>query len=76
MGLSIIACVIFTVFLPKSKEQCAEWKVLGEIAGKSKNRAYLTLVICFIVITYGITAAVLLLNTNTSCLEIVGGNGC
>jgi hypothetical protein len=40
--ISVGACLIFTPFLPASKEQCQEWKEEGERAGNSRIRGYIT----------------------------------
>lgn len=76
IGISFGFCFMFTNFLPKSKEQCIEWKYKGDVIGKSKLRAKIILIISTLLLIYGITGAILLLNKNTSCLQFVGGNGC
>jgi len=75
-SISVATCFIFTPFLPKSKEQCHEWKLIGEQAGESNTRARIGLALCIVTILYGVVAAVLLLNTSTACLPEVGGAGC
>ena len=74
--ISITCCCIFVQFLPKSKQQCHEWKELGERIGVSKKIGYFSLVISIITVLYGFIVAILLLNPSTSCLAIVGGRGC
>ena len=44
-AISILGTAVFTAFLPKSKEQCQEWKVLGERMGNSVARGKITLAI-------------------------------
>ena len=50
-GISVGACLLFTPFLPKSKEQCHEWRVIGEQAGESVTRARVALLIVIVVIS-------------------------
>ncbi|CAM9659315.1 unnamed protein product [Ectocarpus fasciculatus] len=76
MGISIVANIIFTQFLPTQKDQCEEWKKKGEEMGQSTLRGYVTLTMCVVVVSYGILASVLLLDTDTSCLKVFGGAGC
>jgi hypothetical protein len=38
ISISIVTCLIFTRFLPKSKLQCEEWKKKGELVGSSTLR--------------------------------------
>jgi hypothetical protein len=45
-GISLVACFIFTPFMPASKEQCHEWREQGELAGQSVRRGYITLAVC------------------------------
>ena len=44
--------------------------------GLSKRRGLINVVVCVTVVLYGFVVAFLLLNTSTSCLEVVGGLGC
>jgi hypothetical protein len=76
VGISLVANFTFTQFLPQQKEQCAEWKRKGEVAGKSKLRANIFMVAVVVIVSYGILASILLLDTNTSCLKLFGGAGC
>lgn len=76
MGIALAANFTFTQFLPRQKDQCEEWKRKGEAIGKSRPRAYFFIVFVFVVVSYGIMASVLLLDTNTSCLKLFGGAGC
>ena len=50
-GIGIGACILFTPFLPKSKEQCHEWRELGEKAGESVTRAKVALFMVVVVIS-------------------------
>jgi hypothetical protein len=76
VGISIVACCLFTPFLPKNIEECHEWRKKGEDAGQSVLRGVVTLGISLGVIGYGFSVAFLLLDPSTSCLTIVGGSGC
>lgn len=49
-SISVAACFIFTPFLPKSKEQCHEWKLIGDQKGNSTTRARIGLVMCVVTI--------------------------
>lgn len=49
-GISVGACLIFTRFLPSSKEECHEWKMLGEQMGTSKKRGIVALIMAFITV--------------------------
>lgn len=75
-GISCVASLIFTRFLPASKEECQEWKQKGEEMGQSTTRAKIALFLTVCTVSYGLTAAILLLNTSTSCLSFIGGSGC
>ena len=74
-GFAIICTLIFTPYLPKDKAQCHEWQRLGD-ASPSTWRPYFTFVLTSIVVLYGFTATVLLLNESTACLPAIGGSGC
>lgn len=74
--LGLISCLIFTPFLPASSEECHVWKRTGEVLGSSSFRGGVSLFIASLTILYGLVAAALLLNPETSCLQIVGGKGC
>jgi hypothetical protein len=47
--VGIAAALVFTPFLPKDKQQCQEWKELGEQSGegRGKIRGIATLIISF-----------------------------
>lgn len=49
--ISIIATLIFTQFLPNSRNECQEWKVLGNQRGNSEIRGKITLTLAFITIS-------------------------
>lgn len=75
-GISIFFCVVFTQFLPQNKAQCHEWKVEGERRGNSKTRGFFTLFLSVVTVAYGFIVAILLLDSDTSCLPAIGGSGC
>ena len=52
-GVSIGATLLFTPFLPSSKDECHEWKLIGEEMGSSTTRGYITLAMA--VITVGVS---------------------
>ena len=39
-------------------------------------RGYISIAISFIIVFYGISNSILLLDKNTRCLQLVGGSGC
>lgn len=49
-GVSIGASLLFTPFLPSSKDECQQWKMRGEEAGNSQKRGALALVMAFITV--------------------------
>lgn len=75
-AISLVNACIWVWWLPSSVEECAEWKEKGEMNGLSKRRGLINVVVCVTVVLYGFVVAFLLLNTSTSCLEVVGGLGC
>lgn len=75
-AVSLTVCVIFTRFLPASKEECHIWKLEGEASGKSLLRGRVAMVMAFVIVGYGLIAAVLLLDVNTACQPAIGGSGC
>ena len=75
-SITVVTTLIFTPLLPDNKEQCLEWRDAGERAGLSKTIGYISLTISVIMVLYGFIAGVLLLDSSTSCLAIVGGTGC
>jgi hypothetical protein len=52
-GISIAAALIFTRFLPASKDECQEWKKAGERQGTSKRRGIFALFLA--VVTVGVS---------------------
>ena len=74
--ISVSSCLIFVWNLPRSKNQCHEWKEAGELSGNSPIRGYISLFLAAVMIIYGFIAAILLLDPATSCLPSVGGIGC
>jgi len=78
VGIGILAAILFTKFLPRSKEHCQEIKEKGDNDNKESKtrRAVISLVLTAIIVVYGVVAVCLLLDSRTSCLEIVGGTGC
>jgi len=75
-GISMLVVLVFTHFLPRSKQECHDWKKQGDLLGTSDLRGKITLAMVVITLGYGISAAILLLNVDTSCLPEVGGSGC
>lgn len=75
-AIGMCACLVFTTFLPTQKAMCAEWKRRGELAGGSNLRAGLTLLVALVIVGYGITGSILLMNPKTSCMKAIGGPGC
>jgi hypothetical protein len=55
--ISIVACLVFTPYLPASKEQCHEWMRRGNISGDNESRGYVVMVLSSITI---VVSAVLL----------------
>ena len=49
-AISVIMVSVFVRFLPRTKEECQEWKELGEQLGTSTNRGRLTLAMVTVVI--------------------------
>eukprot|EP01041_Mallomonas_annulata_P002110 gene2110-4125_t len=76
IGVSIGATLLFAQFLPRSKEQCHEWRAIGEHTGNRFIRGILGLCLALAIVLYGILASVLLLDSKTSCLPEIGGSGC
>lgn len=48
-GISLFSCYVFTRFLPKSKEECHEWKAKGDQLGASALRGKITLGMAIVV---------------------------
>jgi hypothetical protein len=76
LGINIASTLIFTMFLPKQKEECHEWRKKGEAMGQSRVVGYISVFMATSVIAYGILASIMLLNVNTSCIPAFGGDGC
>jgi len=79
LGINIVSVLIFTNFLPRQKDECHEWKMLGE-SGKywlSPTRVgQISVVIAVVVVSYQILAGAMLFNPSTACLPAFGGGGC
>ena len=75
-GIAITAAIIFVPFLPKSIDECHEWKDRYASTGTRTYIGMLSLFITVIVVAYGVMGAILLLDPQTSCLEFIGGSGC
>jgi len=73
---SISATLLFVKFLPRTKEQCHEWKEIGDFSGNRTIRGAIGLLLSSAVVFYGIIASVLLLDKHTACLPEIGGSGC
>ena len=52
-AVAIGATLIFTPFLPASKEECQEWRKLGIVKGNSARRGYFTLFLAVATILVG-----------------------
>ena len=76
LGITFFSTLVFTRLLPDSKAQCHEWRDAGIKAGLSKRIGYVSLFLSVFMVLYGFIAGILLLDTSTSCLAIVGGSGC
>ena len=50
VGITVGACLLFTPFLPASKEECYEWKAYGDKVGASKTRGKIALAVCVITV--------------------------
>lgn len=74
--IAVSSALIFVRFLPKDKEECHIWRDSGIQAGLSRNIGYISLFLSTFTVFYGFIVGILLLNSSTSCLEIVGGSGC
>ena len=74
--ISVLGTLVFAPFLPQQKQECHEWKKLGEEAGESATRGKITLFVAFIVVVYGMLGSVLLVNEDYSCMKWLGGEGC
>ena len=79
LGISLVALVFFTRFLPRQKFECQEWKMLGETGQfwlKPTTVGQLSAVIAATIVTYQIVSSVALLNPSTACMTLFGGPGC
>jgi len=76
IGFQILGALLFVPFLPASRQECSDWKRIGEERGDSETRAYLCLGLASVIIFYGILGTVLLLDEKTSCMQWIGGEGC
>lgn len=79
LAINIVSMLFFTQFLPRQKNECREWKQLGE-SGKfrfsSETVGKVSTCIAVIIVSYQIISAVCLFNPQTACLPIFGGSGC
>jgi hypothetical protein len=50
MTISIVACMVFTPFLPRSKEDCYLLKERGEQLGESSRRGYFSLFLAIVTV--------------------------
>jgi hypothetical protein len=55
-AISITATLIFTPFLPASKEECHAWRRKGEEMGDSDRRGYFALLLCFVTVAVRINS--------------------
>ena len=49
-GITLVATLLFTPFLPRSKEECHEWKEYGERVGASTRRGKIALAACVLTV--------------------------
>lgn len=79
LGISLASLFVFTPFLPRTKQECAEWKELGE-SGRfwlsPTATGALSAAIAVILVGYVTVASVAILDPDTSCMEVFGGSGC
>ena len=76
IGINIAGTLIFTFFLPRSKEECHDWRKQGEMKGSSHIFGYASVVISSAIVIYGILCSGFLLSPETSCIPVFGGDGC
>jgi len=76
ISIMVASAFAFTPFLPSGIEECDAWSKKGDLMGTSVTRGKLTLVMAIIIMGYGISASILLLDSQTSCQPAVGGSGC
>jgi hypothetical protein len=60
-GITIFSTIVFTRFLPKSKEECYLWKKVGEEHGHNRKRGYFTVFLTCLII--GVSLVVFLFST-------------
>jgi hypothetical protein len=71
--LSLSVSVSLSLSL-SGKTMAQDWKSLQ--TDKKSYSGFITLILSIIVVGYGFTTAILLLNSSTSCLAFIGGSGC
>jgi len=79
LGIGLCSLLFFTPFLPRTKAECAEWKLHGESGKFWLSRTTTGLCSSFIatlMVGYVLIASVAILNPATSCLPEFGGGGC
>lgn len=79
LAINIVGMLLFTQFLPRQKDECAKWKLLGESDEfwlKSANIGRISFVIATCIISYQILSLIMFLNPQTACLPAFGGSGC
>jgi hypothetical protein len=64
IAISISCCLIFTPFLPRSRDQCKQWKEEGERAGLSKYRGYIAATISLITVMVSLRYLILSLKAH------------
>lgn len=52
-AISITGCLIFTQFLPASKQECQDWKNKGEKFGTSERFAWTSFIIVLVIVGVG-----------------------
>jgi hypothetical protein len=55
-GITIFSTIVFTRFLPKSKEECYLWKKVGEEHGHNRKRGYFTVFLTCLIIGVSLVA--------------------
>lgn len=61
-GIAIGVTLLFTPFLPSSKDECHDWKKIGQEWGNSQPRGALTLGIAIITVSVSVSCVYLCMN--------------
>ena len=79
LSINVGGMLIFTNFLPRQKDECAKWKLMGERGDfwmSSSSIGRCSFFLAAVVICYQILSLAMFLNPSTSCLPAFGGSGC